>query len=208
MLDGHRIIADPIIYRELDIQAGNTILLSFITEDLNRNKKRLLRTGVFNIVEVNIKNWDMDANILDIHFTLNENWYIYPSLIWEYGDRSFNVWWKDFRFIFNRTNYGLSMDHLNLTGHKDRIKSKCHRGFTQKYEAMYSYPYFLGNWGLGGTLFYSENKEMCCRTEANHIVFFKTRRLTYPFKPIQGRNFIVQPIKYVCISFFPVRITQ
>lgn len=47
MLDGHRIIADPIIYRELDIQAGNTILLSFITEDLNRNKKKTTENRSF-----------------------------------------------------------------------------------------------------------------------------------------------------------------
>ena len=174
VLAGHKITADPVIYRELDIQPGDTLQLTSLSDDLSRNKKRLLSTGLFNIVDVNIKNWDTESNLLDVHFQLKENWYIYPSIIWEYADRSFNVWWKDFRFNFKRTNYGLRVDHLNLTGHKDRLKLKFQRGFTQKYEALYTYPYFIGNWGLGGSLFFSENKEMGYKTEQNRPLFLRT----------------------------------
>jgi outer membrane protein assembly factor BamA len=173
ILKGNKVTAPSVIYRELDIQIGDTIPMSTLHLELERNKKRLLSTGLFNVVNVNIINWDTQQGNLSLVFDLKENWYIYPSVIFEYADRSFNVWWKEHRLNFKRTNYGVRLDHLNLTGHKDRLKLKFQRGYTQKYEAQYTFPYFLGNWGLGGTLFYSTNKELGYKTTANAIDFFQ-----------------------------------
>lgn len=171
--NGNKITVDGVISRELDISVGDTIALIDLTNELERNRKRLLSTGLFNIVTINIKDWDTETGLLSLHIDLKENWYIYPSVIWEYADRSFNVWWKDHRFNFNRTNYGLRLDYLNLTGHKDRLKLKFQQGYTKKYEAVYTYPYFIGEWGLGGSIFYSTKKETGYITEGNRTVFYQ-----------------------------------
>jgi outer membrane protein assembly factor BamA len=172
-LEGNKKTTDQVILRELDIQVNDTIQLSELDDRFEINKKRLLSTGLFNIVEVNIEDWNTETNHLSLSFKLKENWYIYPSIIWEYADRSFNVWWKDHRLNFARTNFGVRLDHLNLSGHKDRLKVKFQHGYTKKYEAIYSYPYFIGDWGLGGQLFYSTNKELGYKTENNQTLFYK-----------------------------------
>ncbi len=170
---GNKITKDGVIFRELDIAIGDTISLSALGKEIERNQKRLLSTGLFNIVTINIKEWDTSSGTLTILIDLKENWYIYPSVIWEYADRSFNVWWKEHRFDFSRTNYGVRLDHLNLTGHKDRLKLKYQSGYTKKYEAVYNYPYFIGQWGLGGSLFYSTKKETGYITEGNKSLFYQ-----------------------------------
>ncbi len=173
ILEGNKHTRDYVVLQELDLSLHDTIYFHELSEVLLRNKKRLLSTGLFNIVNTNIKNWNTQTGRLDVVFELQENWYLYPAIIWEYADRSFNVWWKEHRFNFARTNYGVRLDHLNLTGNKDLLNFKFQRGYTQKYELIYNYPYFLSNWGLGSSIFYSTNKELGYKTENNNTLFFK-----------------------------------
>lgn len=170
---GNDITQRHVILREMDLVAGDTILLSDLSQRIDINRKRLVSTGLFNFSDINIKDWDIETNRISLQIDVKENWYIFPSIIFELADRSFNVWWKEMNFDFNRVNYGLRLDHLNTTGHGDKLKLIFQRGYTHKYELEYNYPYLLGKWGGGVHLFYSNNRELGFRTVNNKIIFRK-----------------------------------
>jgi hypothetical protein len=46
-------------------------------------------------------------------------------------------------------------------------------GYTRKYELDYQYPYFIGSWGIGGNILYTENKEIGYTNIDNKIQFIK-----------------------------------
>ncbi|HPN69624.1 MAG TPA: POTRA domain-containing protein [Saprospiraceae bacterium] len=170
---GNKLTSENVIFRELDFAIKDTITLAELDARLDENEKRLLSTGLFNLADFNIKNWQVDDNHIELELKLQENWYIYPSIIFELADRSFNVWWKEENFDFSRVNYGVRLDHLNTTGHRDRLKLKFQRGYTQKYELEYKYPYLYEGWGGGLSIFYSENREIGYKTLNNKIQFRK-----------------------------------
>ena len=173
LLEGNNKTKDKIIFRELDFEVGDTIYLENLTQRFLENEKRLLNTSLFTIVKFNVKNWKTDEKRFSILIDLNENWYLYPAPIFELADRNFNVWWKEQKRSLNRVNYGLSIDHLNFTGNKDRIKLKFQFGYTKKYEMRYVYPYLnkAQTIGFSGNLFYSDNREIGYITQENKTQF-------------------------------------
>ena len=172
-LDGNNRTKDKVIYRELDIFPGDTIFLNSFSEQVLLNEKRLLSTSLFTDVNINIKNWDTTKKTCDIAVEVQENWYLYPSIIFELADRNFSVWWKEQGRSLDRVNYGLRLDHINLTGNRDRLKVKAQFGYTRKYELGYDYPYLNNKWGFSTKLFYSENKEIGYITKENKTLFRK-----------------------------------
>jgi len=173
VIKGNRRTQEKVMLIELDFKKGDTLSVQNLGKQIERNKKRLLSIGLFNFVNFNIKDWNYETGELYFEITVVENWYIYPSIILEFADRSFNVWWKDENFALDRVNYGLRLDHFNLTGQKDRLKLKFQRGFQYKYEAEYEIPNIYNGWGLGANILFSENREIGYKTTNNRINFIK-----------------------------------
>lgn len=171
LLEGNKKTNARVIHYEMDIQPGDTIMLDDLSEVLLLEEKRILNTRLFTLVKINIKNWDDEY--VDLHVNLHENWYIYPAPIFELADRSFNVWWQEQKRSLDRVNYGVRIDHLNLTGNKDPIKLKAQFGYIKKYELDYTYPYLRNGWGFSNNLFYSEQKEIGYITKGNKTQFDK-----------------------------------
>ncbi len=191
-IEGNTRTAQSVIENELNILPGDTVYTKNLNANLRENEKRLLSTGLFTIATINVKNWLISDQKADIIIKLQENWYIYPSLIFELADRNFNVWWTEHKRNFDRVNYGVSLDHINLTGHRDKLKLKFQRGYTHKYEANYKYPYLYKNWGLSGEIFYSTNKEIGYVTIDNKTVYQKAedeRKLLTRFRTGIGVNY-------------------
>ncbi len=159
--------------QELDFKKNDSINLTDIATIIDANEKRLLSTGLFNLCNINIKEWDEVNNNLQFVIDVKENWYIYPAPIFELADRSFNVWAKEMNCDFKRVNYGLRLDHLNLTGYKDKLKLILQTGYTRKYELEYQFPYIVKNWGLTVNAVFSEQKEMGYITQNNKVLFKK-----------------------------------
>ncbi|MEE9439594.1 MAG: hypothetical protein V3V14_11380 [Saprospiraceae bacterium] len=192
IVEGNLKTDDIIIFNELDLLPGDTVYLSEFSIRKTYNEKRLYSTALFTDVAINIKNWNVEESIGDIHITLQENWYIYPSLIFELADRNFSVWWSDQKRDFSRVNYGLGLEHINLTGHKDKLKLKFQQGYTHKYEIKYNYPYISNNWGMFGEIFYSNQKEIGYITDQNKTLFQKhddERVLLQRFRTGMGINY-------------------
>lgn len=173
LFEGNRRTKSLVIYNELDLLPGDTVYLSRFPKRKLLNEKRLLSTALFTAVEINIKNWNVDQKEADIQIVMQENWYLYPSIIFELADRNFNVWWTDQNRDFSRVNYGIGLDHINLTGRKDKIKLKIQHGYTRKYEIKYNYPYLSKRWGAFGEIFYANQKEIAYKTVNNKPLFKK-----------------------------------
>ena len=169
ILEGNKKTRDRIILRELDFNTGDTIQVNDLGERLNENQKRILNTGLFTLANINVKNWDFEANTADIEIKLTENWYIWPAPIFELADRNFNVWWNDQGRSLSRVNYGARMTHINFTGNRDAFRAIAHFGYTRKFELRYSNPFINRKQtiGLSGNIFYSDAKEIGYITEGN-----------------------------------------
>lgn len=168
---GNKKTNDRVIKYELDIEVGDTIPLNMLDEMISLEEKRILNTRLFTFVKINIKNWNQETGLLDLELNIQENWYIYPAPIFELADRSFNVWWKEQMRSLERVNYGARIDHLNLTGNKDRLKLKLQFGYVRKYEIKYSFPYLKNGWGLSTNILYAEQREIGYVTEGNKTLF-------------------------------------
>lgn len=168
---GNKKTNERVIQYEMDIEVGDTISLSDLNTMIALEEKRILNTRLFTFVKINIKNWNQESGFLDLEVNLQENWYIYPAPIFELADRSFNVWWKEQKRSFKRVNYGARIDHLNLTGNKDRLKLKLQFGYIRKYELKYSFPYLKNGWGLSTNVLYTEQREIGYITEGNKTLF-------------------------------------
>lgn len=173
IFEGNNRTKSLVIYNELDLLPGDTVYVSNFANRKLINEKRLLGTALFTAVSINIKNWNVEKAEADIHILMQENWYLYPALIFELADRNFNVWWTDQNRDFSRVNYGLGLDHINVTGRKDKLRLKIQHGYTRKYEIKYNYPYLSKTWGAFGEIFFANQKEIGFKTIQNKTAFEK-----------------------------------
>lgn len=175
VLEGNKRTRDKIVLRELDFVAGDTVYFSQINQRFLENEKRILNTGLFNNVTLNVKNWNLSAKHADVIIELIENWYIYPAPIFELADRNFNVWWTEYNRSLSRVNYGMRLSHINFSGNKDALNITTQFGYTKKFEVRYGFPYLNDKKTLGfaGGIFYSENKEIGYATIGNKTQYEK-----------------------------------
>lgn len=171
---GLKITQRNVILKEIDFTSGDTIGLKDLAKRMSSNEKRLQSIGLFTVAKINVKNWNTDLSICDLEIKVQENWYIYPYIIFELADRNFNVWRKEQNYSFDRVNYGVALNHINLTGNKDKLKLKFQRGYTRKYEIAYDFPYLKKRWGLSANLLYAENREIAYKTFNNKPQFYQS----------------------------------
>lgn len=173
IIDGNRKTQDRIILRELDFTVGDTLSIQDFEQRMTLAKKRLYNTGLFTLININFRGLNTNRGTMNVVIDLTENLFIYPAPIFELADRNFNVWWEEQNRSFRRVNYGLRLDHFNLTGAKDRFKIKFQRGYTRKYELVYEYPYITNNFGIGSHIFFAEQREIGYVTQGNKTSFFQ-----------------------------------
>ena len=173
MISGNYHTKERAILMELGIKKGDTILLTKITERIATARLRVLGTGLFNSVVVNLVEYDTKTTSAKINIVVEENWYLFPMPIFELADRNFSVWWQEQNRSLDRVNYGLRLSHFNFTGNRDPLKLKVHFGYTTKYELTYQYPFLAldNKLGIGGSIFYAENREIAYKTLNNKTLF-------------------------------------
>jgi len=160
ILDGNKRTKDGIILRELDVLAGDTLYYADTAQWRLENEKRILSTGLFTNISVELGEHRED-NTRDIIIDLQENWYIYPNFIFDLADRNFSVWWNEQNRSLDRVNYGFRLNHINLTGNRDNLRLTTQFGFTKKFELDYSYPYLdkQQKLGIATNVTYTENRD-------------------------------------------------
>lgn len=205
-LIGNKKTKDDIILRELDLLPGDTLFTDKISERFAENEKRILSTGLITDVKINAKDLNVTDHTAIIEIVLQENWYIYPSIIFELADRNFNVWWNEQNKSFDRVNFGFRLNHINVTGRRDRLKLTTQFGYTKKFELEYAYPYLNKEQTLGvaGNIFYSENKEIGYVTIGNKTQFHQEedeRVLLKRFRVSAWLNYRPQLFSYHTFKF-------
>jgi len=176
IIEGNHHTKDKVILREMNLTQGDTVPLQEISTRLEKDRLRILGTGLFNYVSINLKNYNPETLATDISLTIEENWYLFPVPIFELADRNFSVWWQEQNKSLDRVNYGFRLSHYNFTGNRDPLKLKVHFGYTRKYELNYQYPYLAvdNKLGIGGSIFYSERREIGYKTVGNKTLFAQT----------------------------------
>ena len=170
---GNKRTKENIILRELQFEVGERIQQSQLAEVLDENRSNLLATGLFNEVILNVKEWDLESEEIEVLIIVTENPWIVPIPIFELADRNFNVWWNEFNASFSRVNYGLKLALLNAWGYGERFKLTAQFGYTPKFEFSTLLP-FLDNdqtvrLELKAT--YAVNKEIAVINAFNKKVF-------------------------------------
>ncbi len=172
ILEGNRRTRPELILRELEFQAGDTLALADLSETLERNRLRVMNTGLFVHSTIHLEVLEPQG-CLAVRLWLREMWYLYPIPVFELADRNFNVWWTEFRRSLRRVNYGISSSHLNLSGRADVLKINLNFGYTNRYEASYERPWFDRRQTLGfrAAIGFSRNHEVQYLTQENRQQF-------------------------------------
>lgn len=194
-IQGNKKTKKHIILREMDFSVGDTLFIIDLQDRLEKNRKYVMNTALFNWSTINIKEWDSETNHIKIFIELQEAWYLYPFPIFELADRNFNVWWEEQNRSLKRVNYGIRISHLNTTGHKDPLKLVIHGGYTQKYELNYLLPPLNKDqtFGVIADLFYARNREIAYKTVDNKLLF-ENRENEYPLQRFRaGFNLFYRP---------------
>ena len=168
---GNKWTRDYVILRELNFKVGDTGTAVFFQSIVEENLERIKSLGMFNDVKldfipINSKEYKCELIVI-------ENWYIYPSVILELSDRNFSDWWINHDHDLSRINYGGRLDHINLTGNRDKLIAQLQFGFRKKYELVYNLPYLTkdGKWGMELSTFYATQDQIAYKTENNRTVF-------------------------------------
>jgi len=170
-ITGNKRTKTKIIQREITLEVGDRIAQDELQSILDRSEQNIQNTGLFVKTEVSTSITD---NKLSVTFAVSETWYIYPQPIFELADRNFNVWWKEEGRSLDRVNVGLRLIHLNLTGHRDKLKVTLQDGYTKKYEIDYFFPGINKAQTLGffTNVFFARAREIAYITDENKLLFY------------------------------------
>lgn len=174
VVSGNLKTKERVIFRELTFSQKQYISAD---EDLSSmaiyNENRLLSIGLFNAVKVTFVPYAEEIDKYWVHVLVNENWYLYPSPIFELADRNFNLWWYELNRDFRRVNIGLRGEHINLTGNRDKLSLTAQLGYTRKLELRYNFPFLdnEGKWSTSFNAFYADVREIAYATAFNKTQF-------------------------------------
>lgn len=170
-LIGNRITRERIILRELLVAEGDTISSAELYERLERSRQNLMNTALFNTVSVLPVYLDPRSAIIEV--TVNERWYLWPSVTFKLADPNFNTWWmtKD----LSRINYGFHLYKYNFRGQNETVSVMAQFGYTQQYGIRYKVPYIdrKQQWGLSIGASYLQQAEVTAGTVNNERVLVR-----------------------------------
>jgi outer membrane protein assembly factor BamA len=181
IVEGNRKTKTSVVLRELTVVLDQKVAISDLPAIIHQSEINLINTKLFNSAKINWKDLPDSNEAAALEIKVEETWFAYPVVIFELADRNFNVWWEEQGRDLDRLNLGVRIDHLNLTGRKDKLKAKVQFGYTDKYQLLYRYPFLNkeGTWGLVAAGLYSRNREVGYKTENNKLVFHKGKNYLY-----------------------------
>lgn len=174
-ITGNNRTKEYILLNEMDIEVGDTILFNNLGIRFEKNKNRILGTKLFVNIDFNLKKLNTETGHSNLVVEVDESWYIYPKIILELTDRSFNEWYYQHDASLKRINYGLGLTYANLSGNKDVLELMFQRGITKKFEIKYSRPFWNKDCNIGFVfdVFYKYSKELAYDTKYNKLIFVK-----------------------------------
>jgi outer membrane protein assembly factor BamA len=180
IISGNRITKPFIILRELSFSLTDTIAFSDWPSQLDRSKKNLINTSLFNFVDLS---WNYvnaldssDFRKINVKITVRERWYTWPSPVFDVMEQNLNTWWRNGHNL-DRATYGFMITRYNFRGRKETVALIARFGYSQQIGGQYSIPFINKKRTLGVTLtaMYTKNHEVFLATRNNLLVFYKDR---------------------------------
>ena len=170
-IEGNKKTKYSIIYREFIKKQKDTISGSYLPYVIQRSQQNIFNTNLFVFDTVYAER--MDSSKIQLRTIVRERWYIWPVPILEIQDRNFNSWWHTKDWF--RINYGITIDHENFTGRKDKFSIVWQKGYSEKYGLVYRKPYINQKQTIGfrTSLYFKQNNEAQFNTTDNRPVFFR-----------------------------------
>lgn len=174
---GNKLTRDRIILRELSLHTGDIIYSVDLPEILEKDRKKLYNTRLFNTVE--IRTIELIQDKVDLLIDLDERWYTFPSPIFELSDRNFNEWWQNYNHDLRRVNYGLRLYQFNMRGRNETLRATMQFGFQRIFSIVYRIPYIdkKQKHGLVIDMDFQESKNLAYRTFDHKLEYLKSRDL-------------------------------
>jgi len=169
--EGNKVTRENILLREMDFTAGDTIYKIELIPRIQRSRENLLNLRLFNFVEIEVEHFPESR--IDVIVNVTERWYIWPTPIFEHGERNLSEFLREPRW--NRLNYGLWLKWNNFRGRNELLQTKIRLGYKEQYVLQYEKP----NLGLSEDhkimLSYSLSRQrrINYRLFANKPVFFQ-----------------------------------
>jgi outer membrane protein assembly factor BamA len=175
ILEGNHKTKPQIIWRELDVKSGDTLLLQDVDTILVRNKNKIFNTNLFVSVELVLEYLAPQKALLRVK--MEERWYVFPFPIFELSDRNFNEWWNNYNADLRRTNYGLRFVWENFRGRKEKLELLTQFGFVRKFALNYDIPYLdrRQKHGLNFSANYVQNKSIAYVTDNHKLIFIDSK---------------------------------
>ncbi len=177
VIEGNNWTKPYIIFNQLDINKGDTIYFNNLAIKFKDNRNRILDTGLFVDANINLKDLDTKTGHGTLLITVKESLFIIPKIIFDLTDRNFNEWYYEHDADLNRINYGIELQHKNITGNSDALQIKWQRGITHKYELQYIRPFLKKDNKLGLTfgILYKYSGEIAFATLNNKLAFIRDK---------------------------------
>jgi outer membrane protein assembly factor BamA len=172
--EGNKITRERILLREVMFSPGDTLSAYELEELLEKSRKNLMNTQLFNFVSTSINIEENTATGTNILFTLTERWYIWPWPIIEFADRNFNTWWQENRDL-SRMSYGVVLKWENFRGRKESLEITTRFGYIELYGFDYTIPYLnkKETLGLGIGASYGRTKEAPVMNMDDKLVYYR-----------------------------------
>lgn len=174
---GNRITRDQIVLRELSLKQGDLIWSADLPDVLDRDKKKLINTRLFNKVE--LKALELEQGKIDLLIDVDERWYTFPVPLLELSDRNFNEWWHNYNHDFRRVNYGLRLYQYNMRGRNETLRFLAQFGFQRRFELQYRFPFIdkRQKHGLSVEFRFHEPKNLAFQTYDHKYEFLKSENI-------------------------------
>ena len=173
LCEGNNRTRRAVLLREMTFREGQSLPAVQLPAEMKESRRLLGNTGLF--LKTRVDTCHLRRDTVDVCIRVKEAWYIYPIPIFELADRNFNVWWEDFYRDPNRINFGLYINHYNLTGWGDLLKAKVQYGYAHKYELAYNLPQIPGHpaWGIGILAQFQQYREINYASANDRQLFYR-----------------------------------
>ncbi|MEX0987452.1 MAG: BamA/TamA family outer membrane protein [Bacteroidales bacterium] len=151
IIEGNRITKENILLRELVFTAGDTIAKMDLLRDFERSRENLLNLSLFNFVIIDAEH--LPWNRINVMLDVQERWYIWPTPIFEHGDRNLSAFLKEPEW--RKLNYGMWLQWNNFRGRNELLNAKIRLGYREQYVIQYEKPNLGSNENHAISLSYS-----------------------------------------------------
>ncbi len=156
-LIGNNRTKTSVIERELVFKKGDTLKLSEIDDVILKSRENLLKTSLFNFVD--IKQQYQDSGRVIIEITLQERWYLVPKFKINSVEENFNAW--ALTSDFNHLNLSMTISDVNFRGNNEKLSVSGSIGFNKSLGLKYYRPFITSNHkiGFGAEFLWVSNQE-------------------------------------------------